>query len=118
VDDRETALRILHLLKAEFRGIPVLARAFDREHAMRLLAAGAEDVVRETFESALALGREALIRLGNADADADEVIATLRKRDAERFALEASQGMEAGRRLLLSHRADWLGAGEVEEAPR
>jgi len=109
VDDRDAALRILHLLKAEFRGIPVLARAFDREHAMRLLAAGADHVVRETLESALAMGREALIRTGTADAQAEEVLATFRRRDAERFALEASQGMEAGRRLLLSHRADWLG---------
>ncbi|BDG72882.1 monovalent cation:proton antiporter-2 (CPA2) family protein [Roseomonas fluvialis] len=111
VDDRDAALRIIHLLKSEFRGIPVLARAFDREHAMRLLAAGADEVVRETFESALSIGRSALIRTGTPDAEADEVIATLRRRDAERFALEASQGMEAGRRLLLSHRKDWLGDG-------
>jgi CPA2 family monovalent cation:H+ antiporter-2/glutathione-regulated potassium-efflux system protein KefB len=116
VDDREAALRIIHLLKAEFIGIPVLARAFDREHAMRLLAAGADEVVRETFESAMAMGRGALIRLGNGDAEADEVIATLRRRDAERFALEASQGMEAGRRLLLSHRQDWLNELAAEQA--
>jgi glutathione-regulated potassium-efflux system protein KefB len=114
VDDRDAALHILHLLKTEFRGIPVLCRAFDREHAMRLLAAGADEVVRETFESAMTLGRAALIRLGVPDAEADEVIDTLRKRDAERFALEASQGMEAGRRLLLSHRQDWLGSGEPQ----
>ena len=114
VDDRDTALRVLHLVKDEFRGIPILCRSFDREHAMRLLAAGADFQVRETFESALVLGREALIRLGNADAEAEEVIDTLRRRDAERFALEASQGLEAGRRLLLSHREDWLAAHPVE----
>ncbi|MBR0650572.1 potassium transporter [Roseomonas terrae] len=118
VDDRDAALRILHLLKSEFRGIPVLCRAFDREHAMRLLAAGADEVVRETFESALTLGREALIRLHNSEEDADEVIATLRRRDAERFALESSQGMEAGRRLLLSHRQDWLGEGQAKAEAR
>jgi CPA2 family monovalent cation:H+ antiporter-2/glutathione-regulated potassium-efflux system protein KefB len=117
VDDREASLRILHLVKDEFRGIPILARAFDREHAMRLLAAGADEVVRETFESAVALGREALIRMDVPDAEADEVIATLRKRDAERFALEASQGMDAGRRLLLSHQKDWLAAEDAEAAP-
>nr|WP_246523087.1 monovalent cation:proton antiporter-2 (CPA2) family protein [Neoroseomonas eburnea] len=116
VDDRETALRIVHLVKDEFGGIPVLARAFDREHAIRLVEAGADHQVRETFESALAMGREALIRLGNADEEADEVIATLRRRDTERFAMEMSQGMEAGRRLLLSHRADWLAAHEGMES--
>jgi CPA2 family monovalent cation:H+ antiporter-2/glutathione-regulated potassium-efflux system protein KefB len=114
VDDREAALRIVHLLKAEFRGIPVLARAFDREHAMRLLEAGADYQIRETFESALVMGHEGLLRLGVADVDAEEAIETLRRRDAERFALEASQGMEAGRRLLLSHREDWLAAHPVE----
>ena len=114
VDDRDAALRIVHLLRDEFRGIPILARAFDREHAMRMLAAGADHVVRETFESALSLGREALIRMDVADEEADDVIGTMRRRDAERFALEASQGMEAGRRLLLSHREDWLAAHPVE----
>lgn len=114
VDDRDTALRIVHLLKDEFRGIPVLCRAFDREHAIRVMEAGAEFQIRETFESALVLGREALIRLGNADAEADEVIETMRRRDAERFALEAAQGMEAGRRLLLSHQQDWLATHPVE----
>jgi len=114
VDDRETALRILHLLKDEFRGIPVLCRAFDREHAMQLLAAGADFQIRETFESALVLGREALIQMGVPDAEADEVIETMRKRDTERFALESAQGLEAGRRLLLSHRDDWLSAHPVE----
>ena len=114
VDDRDAALRIIHLLRDEFRGIPILARAFDREHAMRMLAAGADHVVRETFESALSLGREALIRMDVADEEADDVIGTMRRRDAERFALEASQGMEAGRRLLLSHREDWLAAHPVE----
>ncbi len=114
VDDRDAALRIVHLLRDEFRGIPILARAFDREHAMRLLEAGADHVVRETFESALSLGREAIIRMGIADEEADEVIGTMRRRDAERFALEASQGMEAGRRLLLSHREDWLADHPIE----
>ena len=70
--------------------------------------------IRETFESALSLGREALIRMDVADEEADDVIGTMRRRDAERFALEASQGMEAGRRLLLSHREDWLSAHPVE----
>jgi hypothetical protein len=42
------------------------------------------------------------------------VIGTMRRRDAERFALEASQGMAAGRGLLLSHRDDWLAAHPVE----
>ena len=116
VDDPETALRIVRLVKDEFRGIPVLARAFDREHAIRLVHGGADFQMRETFESALLVGREALIRLGNADEEADEVISTMRRRDHERLALEMSQGMEAGRRLLLSHQAEAAAAGPATSA--
>ena len=40
VDDREAAVRIVELCKAEFPLVPVLARAFDRQEALRLVDAG------------------------------------------------------------------------------
>ncbi|TCQ03762.1 TrkA family protein [Rhizobium sp. PP-F2F-G36] len=100
VNDREASLKIAELVKAEFPLVPVLTRSFDREHAIELIHAGVEYQIRETFESALALGRKALELM---DVDEDErgrVMEEVRRRDSERFALETTYGIYAGRDLI------------------
>ena len=103
-DDKEAVNRITELAKAEFPMVPVLARAFDREHALELVQHGVDYQMRETLQSAFAMGREALIRLGDDDEVADEVMADIRNRDAERFELECVGGLSAGVALILSNR--------------
>ena len=51
--------------------------------------------IRETFESALLLGREALIRLGVAQVEADEVVTAIRQLDQERLNEEVLHGFSA-----------------------
>ncbi len=92
VDDREAALRIATLARAAFPQARLLVRAWDREHALRLLAAGVDGLVRETFESALQFGEDALRLLGVEAAEAARVRALVRQRDAERFQLEIASG--------------------------
>ena len=58
-------------------------------------------MVRETFESAVLLGRKTLLALDVPENEADAIIADLRRRDAERFALEVAGGRFAGRDLVL-----------------
>ena len=55
------------------------------------------------FEAALLLGRQAVLTLGASEHEADAVIEDVRKRDAERFALETSGGLFAGRALVLGN---------------
>jgi glutathione-regulated potassium-efflux system protein KefB len=75
-------------------------RAFDRQHTLKLREEGVDYEIRETFESALVFGRNALIAL-NCDPDrADAVIADLRKRDAARLELQQHEGLQAGRHLM------------------
>ncbi len=58
VDDKTAATRIAENAKALCPQARVLVRAFDREHALELFKTGAVDyLVRETFESSMALGR-------------------------------------------------------------
>ncbi|MBX3726263.1 MAG: monovalent cation:proton antiporter-2 (CPA2) family protein [Xanthomonadales bacterium] len=92
VDDREAALRIATLARAAFPQARLLVRAWDREHALHLLAAGVDGLVRETFESALQFGEDALRLLGVDAAEAARVRALIRQRDAERFQLEIASG--------------------------
>ena len=80
-----------------------MARAYDRGHALELMAKGADFQMRETFESAIAMGREAVIRLGADPGELDELIETVRSRDRDRFATQSVEGIYAGRDLLLSN---------------
>ncbi|MGE0874809.1 MAG: monovalent cation:proton antiporter-2 (CPA2) family protein [Burkholderiales bacterium] len=105
VDDRDAANRILEIAKAEFPLARVLVRSYDRAHSLKLVAAGADVQVRETFESALAFSDAALRALGVPDAEAAACIEDVRRRDAERFALEMTGGIEAGRDLLHGNTA-------------
>jgi len=97
VDDAETSTKIAGLLREEYPLVKVMARALDRFHAIELINAGVEFQIRDTFESALILGEKTLVALGNSEDDAHEVIEDVRRRDAERMALEIAGGMYAGR---------------------
>ncbi|CAA0086153.1 Glutathione-regulated potassium-efflux system protein KefC [Starkeya nomas] len=100
VNDREASLKIAELIKAEFPLVPVLARSFDREHAIELINAGVEWQIRETFESALALGEKALELLNVDEEERERVVEDIRRRDSDRLAIEITDGIYAGRELI------------------
>jgi voltage-gated potassium channel Kch len=89
VDDPGTADRIVDVAKREFAHLRTLVRAFDRIHAIRLLNAGADTVVRETAASALRLGAEALAALGYSAVDAAGVVERVQARDEARLKEQA-----------------------------
>ena len=64
IDKPEQADRIVEIVKAEFPLAKVLVRSFDRGHSIRLLNAGVDYQVRETFKSAMRFGEAALVALG------------------------------------------------------
>lgn len=103
IDDRAAATRIAEIAKHACPQARLLVRAFDREHAVALSKVGADFFIRETFESAMLLGREAVLATGASLEEADEVMAFVRQRDAERLELEMSGGLFAGRALVLAH---------------
>jgi glutathione-regulated potassium-efflux system protein KefB len=100
VEKPEVADRIVELVKSEFPHAKVFARAYDRGHSLRLVKAGVDYQIRETFESALAFGRAVLIDLGVEEAEAAEVIEDVRRRDEQRFDLQLAGGLAAGRALM------------------
>lgn len=100
VDKPEVADRIVQLIKSEFPLTKLFARAYDRGHSIRLIQAGVEYQMRETFESALTFGEQVLIDLGFSAAEVEETIADVRRRDDERLALQLAGGIEAGRSLM------------------
>lgn len=100
VDKPEAADKIVQLVKSEFPGVKLFVRAFDRGHSLRLIAAGVDYHIRETFESALKFGEAVLVDLGVAEDEAAETIADVRRRDAARLDLQVTGGLTAGRSLM------------------
>jgi glutathione-regulated potassium-efflux system protein KefB len=104
VDKREAADRIVDLVRAEFPGLKLYVRSYDRRHTLELLAKGVDFEMRETFESAVEFGRAVLEGLGLAHERAVEVAAYIRERDLERLALQQAEGIMAGRDLTFARR--------------
>jgi glutathione-regulated potassium-efflux system protein KefB len=100
IDDKEAAIRIAEIVKHEFPLVPVLARAFDRGHALDLLKAGVDYQIRETYESALNFSEEVLMAIGEETELAERLVEEFRDVDKERFALEIVGGIYAGRSLI------------------
>ncbi len=120
IDRKEQATRIAELVRDEFPLVKVMARAYDRGHAIDLVKAGVEYQIREMFESALTLSGQALRVLGSSDEEIDELIGGVRERDRLRFSAQIVGGLQAGRDLLLSNAAEQAresGAVERQSEP-
>ncbi|MBU1385523.1 MAG: monovalent cation:proton antiporter-2 (CPA2) family protein [Alphaproteobacteria bacterium] len=100
VDKQETADRIVELVKSEFPLTKLFVRAYDRGHAIRLVQAGVEYQLRETFESALVFGEQVLIDLGFSADEATETIEDVRRRDEQRLSIQLVEGITGGRSLM------------------
>ena len=90
IDDREAADRIVELATESFPQARLLVRAYDRAHALKLVNAGVDVQVRETFESAVLFGAAALRALDVPEDEADAIAAQVRRLDTERFDLEVA----------------------------
>jgi len=103
IDDRRAATRIVEMAHAEFPGVKLFVRSYDRVHTLELLAKDVDYQIRETFESALAFGRHALEALGLDPERAGEIEAEVRRRDIDRLALQQASDIYAGVELLPYH---------------
>jgi glutathione-regulated potassium-efflux system ancillary protein KefC len=64
IDDIDESLALVDLAREHFPNLPIVARARNVTHFAELRTRGVHIVERETFESALAIGRAALEQLG------------------------------------------------------
>jgi len=85
IDDKDKAIEMVRAATEYFPNLTILARAFDRRHAYELMSAGADELERETFESALAFGKKSLLRLGLSDRRAAKAVSLFREHDKALF---------------------------------
>lgn len=64
IDGIEDSLKLAAAVRAEFPDLPILARARNVTHYYRLMDLGVTVIERETFDSALMLGRRVMEQLG------------------------------------------------------
>ena len=64
IDDHERMLQTIEQVKRHHPSVKILARAAGRREAAELIHAGADHIERETFDSALSMGRQALTIMG------------------------------------------------------
>ncbi len=73
MDDRATVTKLVQYARRERPDIHIVARAHDRVHVFELYRAGANDIVRELFDSSLRAGRYVLENMGLSDFQAGEL---------------------------------------------
>ena len=76
LDDRVAALNLVAYARKERPDLHIVARAYDRVHVYELFQAGANDIVRELFDSSLRAGRYVLENLGLSEFEAAEAQTT------------------------------------------
>ena len=87
IDGNEQCITMVEEVRKKYPDLPILVRAYDELHHFQLKAAGANIVVKETYDSALRAGSEALKMLDIDPAQADKI--------AQNFAQAESANSEA-----------------------
>lgn len=72
LDGKSEAIKLVKYARAKRPDLHIVARARDRVHVYELYAAGANDIVRELFDSSLRAGRYVLENLGLSEFEAAE----------------------------------------------
>ena len=73
VDDREKSTQIVAFARKSRPDLHIVARARDRVHVYELYQAGANDIVRETFDASIRAGRYVLENMGFSDYEASKL---------------------------------------------
>ncbi|MEM1075836.1 MAG: monovalent cation:proton antiporter-2 (CPA2) family protein [Pseudomonadota bacterium] len=83
MDDPEAAIKLVKYARSLRHDLHIISRARDRTYVYRLFQAGANDIVREMFDSSLRAGRYVLENIGLSDFEAAEAERLFYQHDRE-----------------------------------
>jgi glutathione-regulated potassium-efflux system protein KefB len=92
VDGKEMTARRLEPIMEAFPQAAIYLRAYDRIHLMEFATLNIKYSIREMFESAVLMGREALAQFCVDEEEVNRVECEYRARDQERFDSQAASG--------------------------
>lgn len=73
IDNKEQISELTRYVVHTYPNVHVIARAVDRMHVYDLWAAGCRDIIRETYDSSLRIGRSSLEALGTSTDNAQKM---------------------------------------------
>lgn len=97
---KEITDKIVDLIQSDYPQTKLYVRSYDRAHTLSLRERGVDYEARETFESGLLFGRMTLQALGTDEEQARAISDDVRRRDAERLAVQQVEGIYAGSDML------------------
>jgi len=74
IDGKEQITELVKYVHHHYPNLKIVARAVDRNHVYDLWAAGCRDIVRETYDSSLRMGRSVFEALGASKSQAQKVV--------------------------------------------
>lgn len=83
IDGKEQITELARYIKLHYPNVHVLARAVDRNHVYDLWHIGCRDIIRETYDSSLRMGRSAFEALGATRDQAEAAVAVFKTIDNE-----------------------------------
>jgi monovalent cation:H+ antiporter-2, CPA2 family len=83
IDDREQISELVQYVMRNYPDVHVITRAVDRDHVYDLYAYGCRDIIRETYDSTLRMGRSAFEALGVGRETARKMIEIFNESDRE-----------------------------------
>ncbi|MEO0439899.1 MAG: monovalent cation:proton antiporter-2 (CPA2) family protein [Pseudomonadota bacterium] len=81
IDDKEQITKLVQYAVHHYPNLHVIARACDRDHVYELWSVGCRDIIRETYDSSLRMGRSAFEAIGISRETADEMVGIFRDAD-------------------------------------
>ncbi|GGF69457.1 potassium transporter TrkA [Azorhizobium oxalatiphilum] len=106
VDDKDTATRIVDMVKASMPQARLFVRSYDRVHSMDLLRKGVDFEIRETLESAFSFSSRTLESLGIDAETARQRVADVRERDRARLLRQMEEGLYAGMDMVTPRKVE------------
>ncbi|MBU2983189.1 cation:proton antiporter [Lentibacter algarum] len=95
IDDKEKISEITEYVRKNHPHVHIVARAMDRNHVYDLFAHGANDIIRETYDSTLRMTRSVFEALGMSRAKATELVEAFDDSD-RRVMLEMASAYKVG----------------------
>ncbi|MFK8029843.1 MAG: cation:proton antiporter [Gammaproteobacteria bacterium] len=74
IDGKQQITNLVKYVSHHYPGLHIVARATDRNHVYDLWHAGCRDIIRETYDSSLRMGRSSIIALGYTFDQAERMI--------------------------------------------
>ncbi len=81
IDGKEQITGLVKYMIKHHPRVHIVARAVDRNHVYDLWYAGCRDIIRETYDGSLRMGRSAIEALGYSRDQADRMVATFNEMD-------------------------------------